>query len=156
MEITAAVVRKFVPVTIILNTEVEVANLLGALIAYGTANVYAENALKAVGLGEFYSGNVRKAARQIAMAIAGKAELGVSGLEATLEAYLNSDKFRSSAPSQAGSKAIGTTEDLAPGRAATTFESGNADAPETDEFGDVTDEYADGYNDSIEDEEYFG
>src|ERR1700731_596589 len=130
MEITAAVVRKFVPVTIVLNTEVEVANLLGALIAYGTANVYAENALKAVGLGDFYSGTFRKAARQIATQIAGADELGVIGLEATLEAYLNSDKFRSSAPSQAGAKVVGTSEDLAPGREATSFESTEV----TDEF----------------------
>jgi hypothetical protein len=140
MEITAAVRRVFVPVTITLNSEVEVANVLGALIAYGTASVFAENALKAIGLGEFYSGNVRKAARIIATELVSKTDLGVNGLEDLLEAYLDSEKFRKSAPSQAGAKVIGTADDLAPGREATSFESGEASEEiESDEVSDYED-----------------
>lgn len=139
MEIKATVVRKFVPVTITLNSEVEVANLLGALIAYGTASVYAENALKAIGIGQFYSGNVRKAARNIATALVAATDLGVTGLDATLQAYLNSDKFRSSKASQAGSAVIGTADDLAPGYLPTTFESGT-EGGEPEFFGDESDE----------------
>jgi hypothetical protein len=37
-------------------------------------------------------------------------------------AYLGSSKFRSSHPSTAGAKVLGTGEDLAPGRSKTTFE----------------------------------
>jgi hypothetical protein len=152
MEVNTTVVRKFVPVTIVLSTEVEVANVVGALIAYGTANTFAENGLKAIGLGDFYSGNVRKAAREIAKLIVAKSELGVEGLEATLEAYLSSDKFRASAPSQAGAKAIGTSEDLAPGREATNFESNPT--PVVEESFD--DEFGDEFEEEASSDEYFG
>jgi len=134
MQISSAVRRIFVPVTITLNTEVEVANLLGALIAYGTASVYAENGLKAVGLGDWYSGNVRKAARSISKEIA--AAIGIEGLDDLLEVYLTSDKFTSSAPSKAGAKVIGTDADLAPGRESTNFEPTDTDTevePEDEE-----------------------
>lgn len=131
MQITAAVKRVFVPVTITLNSEVEVANLLGALIAYGTAKVYAENALKAVGLGEFYSGNVRKASRTFATELAKATEINQTGLAGLVEKYLGSYTFRSSHPSTAGAAVRGTSDDLALDREATNFEAG-AEAAEED------------------------
>lgn len=109
----------FTPVTIVLNTKAELANILGALIAYGTGKVYAENALKAIGLGEFYSGNVRKAARETAATIAEASH--VVPLP-DFDAYLKSYVFKKSHPSTAGSAVKGTEEDLAPGRKATSFE----------------------------------
>lgn len=109
----------FQPVTITITSKVDLANLLGALMAYGRGEVYAENGLKAVGLGDYYSGNVRKAARDFSTAIAGAS--GVIPMP-EFSAYLNSVKFRKSHPSTAGAKVIGTEEDLAPGREATHFE----------------------------------
>lgn len=109
----------FQPVTVTFNSKVELANILGALMAYGRGEVYAENGLKAVGLGDFYSGNVRKASRELAAAIA-EASNVVPLPE--FSAYLASVKFRQSHPSTAGAKVVGTDEDLAPGRTATQFE----------------------------------
>lgn len=112
-------VKPFTPVTITLNTEAQLANVLGALIAYGKGEVYAEAGLKAIGLGDFYSGNVRKAAREIAFVIA-EASSVVPLPE--FRAYVGSTKFRQSHPSTAGAKVIGTDQDLAKGRSATHFE----------------------------------
>lgn len=109
----------FQPVTIVLSSPVQLANLLGALIAYGTGKTLAEGSLKAIGLGEFYSGNVRKAARETALAIATASDV-VPLPE--FQAYLSSQQFRASHPSTAGTKVLGTEDDLAPGRSATTFE----------------------------------
>jgi hypothetical protein len=109
----------FGPVTIVLKTKAELANLLGALIAYGTGNTYAENGLKRVGLGDFYSGNVRGASRAIALEVA-----GASGVVPMPEfsAYLASVRFNGAKKSQAGAAVRGTSEDLAPGRFPTHFE----------------------------------
>jgi hypothetical protein len=109
----------FQPVTIVIESKVELANILGALVAYGTGKVYAENSLKAIGLGDYYSGNVRKASRELASVIAEASN--VVPLPEFSE-YLNSTKFRQSHPSTAGAAVIGTEEDLAPGRTATQFE----------------------------------
>lgn len=122
MEITAAVVRKFVPVTITLNSEVEVANVAGALAAYGSANTYAENTLKDIDLGQFYSGNVRKAARKISIELVKAIGGDVAKLEARFQAYKKSDLGQNSHPSTAGSAVVGTADDLAAGREATDFE----------------------------------
>jgi hypothetical protein len=110
---------EFRPVTLTINSPVDLANLLGALMAYGKGEVYAEANLKQVGLGDFYSGNVRKASREFATAIA-----QASGVvpEPNFAAYLGSVKFKKSHPSTAGAKVVGTEEDLAPGRKATAFE----------------------------------
>jgi hypothetical protein len=108
----------FVPVTVVLNTPADVANVIGALIAYGTGKVYAENSLKAIGLGDFYSGNVRKAARELADQLA--AEVGADSPDALFEEYRASDRFGT--PSQAGAKVRGTDEDLAPDAEETHFE----------------------------------
>jgi predicted transcriptional regulator len=110
---------EFRPVTLVIESKVELANILGALLAYGKGKVYAEGELKAVGLGEFYSGNVRKASRELAAQIA-EASNVVPLPE--FQSYLSSTKFRSSHPSTAGAAVIGTSEDLAPGRSATSFE----------------------------------
>ncbi len=134
MEITATVVRKFTPVTITLNTEAEVANVVGALAAYGSANTFAENTLKDIGLGQFYSGNVRKAARNISLELAGAIGGNVEQLKARFEAYKKSPLGQSSHPSAAGSAIAGTSEDLAPGREATSFESTVTSAATADEF----------------------
>jgi hypothetical protein len=109
----------FQPVTLVIESKTELANILGALVAYGQGKVYAEEGLKAIGLGDYYSGNVRKAARELASQIAEAS--GVVPLP-EFSAYLGSSKFRSSHPSTAGAKVLGTGEDLAPGRSKTTFE----------------------------------
>lgn len=110
----------FTPVTVTIHSKVDLANVLGALMAYGTGKLYAEAGLKAVGLGDFYSGNVRKAAREMALAIATATNV-VPLPEFT--AYLASPTFRRSHPSKAGAAVIGTEDDLAQGRSATSFES---------------------------------
>jgi hypothetical protein len=110
---------EFRPVTITLTTPDMLANVLGALLAYGSAKVYAESGLKAIGLGDYYSGNVRKAAREIAAVIAEASN--VVPLP-TFDAYLNSFQFKKSHPSTAGAAVIGTEADLAPGRSPTAFE----------------------------------
>lgn len=124
----------FAPVTLVITSKVALANVIGALVAYGTANVYAENGLKAIGLGDYYSGNVRGAAREIATDIAKATDLDTPDFSA----YMGSVKFYQSRKSQAGAKARGTDEDLAPGYAPTNFEDGGApvvaeeaDEPET-------------------------
>jgi hypothetical protein len=91
----------FQPVTLVIESKTELANILGALVAYGQGKVYAEEGLKAIGLGDYYSGVVPLP---------------------EFSAYLGSSKFRSSHPSTAGAKVLGTGEDLAPGRSKTTFE----------------------------------
>lgn len=117
----------FTPVTIVLNTKAELANLLGALLAYGTANTYAENGLKAVGLGDFYTGNVRKASREMAAQIAEASN--VVPLP-TFDAYLKSYKFKKGRYSKAGAAVAGTPEDLSNGRDySTNFEEQEAPAP---------------------------
>jgi hypothetical protein len=143
MEITFR--KTFTPVTLKINSEVELANLLGALVGYGTANVYAENNLKAIGLGEFYSGNVRKAARLIAAHIAGTVGLDLPGVEAVIAAYVGSAKFNASKASKAGAAALGTTEDLAPGYAPTNFEAGGT-AEDEDEQEDLANDLDNGGN----------
>lgn len=120
--------KKFAPITLTLSTPAAVANVLGALIAYGSANLHAENGLKAIGIGKWYSGNVRKASRDAASAIASAAGLTAPDFSA----YTNSSKFRSSAPSQAGEAVRGTEFDLAPGRPATSFEP-QLEVPEVEE-----------------------
>lgn len=117
---------EFKPVTITIGSKAELANILGALVAYGTGKVYAENALKAIGLGEFYSGNVRKASRETAAVIAEASN--VVPLP-DFSNYLGSFKFKQSHPSTAGAAVLGTDEDLAPGRKATSFESAEVAAP---------------------------
>jgi hypothetical protein len=124
----------FAPVVITLKTKVALANFLGAFIAYGTANTYAENGLKAIGLGDFYSGNVRGAVRDYATQIA--VASGVTPMP-EFDAYLGSVKFMSSRKSQAGAKVVGTDEDLAPGYKPTNFEGG----PVADTTPDVDDDY---------------
>jgi hypothetical protein len=114
---------EFKPVTITIGSKAELANILGALVAYGTGKVYAENALKAIGLGDFYSGNVRKASRETAAVIAEASN--VVPLPDFTD-YLKSFVFKKSHPSTAGSAVIGTEEDLAPGRKATSFETSDA------------------------------
>jgi hypothetical protein len=114
--------RTFVPITLKINSNIELANILGALIAYGTASPYAEGGLKAIGIGEFYSGNVRKAARDLASQITTAA--GIGSPADLFESYINSDKFSSSRPSKAGSAALGTNEDLSDGREESHFEDG--------------------------------
>jgi hypothetical protein len=110
----------FQPVTIVIESEVQLANILGALVAYGTGKTLAEGGLKAIGLGDFYSGNVRKAARETAMAIA--VATNVVPLP-EFAAYLSSQTFKNSHPSTAGAAVIGTDDDYAKGRSATNFES---------------------------------
>jgi hypothetical protein len=102
----------FQPVTLVIESKTELANILGALVAYGQGKVYAEEGLKAIGLGDYYSGNVRKAARELASQIA----------EASGVVPLPEFSAYSSHPSTAGAKVLGTGEDLAPGRSKTTFE----------------------------------
>lgn len=109
----------FAPVTVVITSKAALANIIGAEIAYGTANTYAENGLKAVGLGDFYTGNVRGAARNFATELAEAAGVDTPDFAA----YLGSVKFSSSRKSQAGAAVRGTDEDLAPGYAPTTFES---------------------------------
>jgi hypothetical protein len=111
----------FVPVTITLNSIAEVAAVVGALIGYGTNTPFAEGNLKALGLGAYYNGNVRKSARELASGILSAAGVAASP-DAIFEAYKSSPKFLSSRASQAGSAVIGTSEDLAPGYEPTTFE----------------------------------
>lgn len=110
----------FQPVTIVIHSKTELANLLGALVAYGTGKVYAENSLKAIGLGDYYSGNIRKAAREMATQIAEAS--GVVPLP-DFSSYLNSSKYMSARTSKAGAAVAGTEEDLSNGREySTTFE----------------------------------
>jgi hypothetical protein len=109
----------FRPITLVLDSPVAVANLIGALGAYGKGDVYAENFLKSIGLGEHYSGNVRKAARETVIAVSNAAGFVPP---ADFSDYLKSAKFKQSHPSTAGAKVLGTEEDLAPGRKPTSFE----------------------------------
>jgi hypothetical protein len=109
----------FTEVTIVIKSKAQLANLLGALVAYGTGKVYAEESLKAIGLGDFYSGNVRKASRETALAIA-EASNVVPLPE--FAAYIASQTFKSSHPSTAGAAVLGTDQDLAVGRSKTYFE----------------------------------
>jgi hypothetical protein len=111
--------EEFAGVTITFSTKTAIANILGALLAYGTANVYAENGLKAIGLGDYYSGNVRLAARVLAKEIADLAGFVPSP---EFSAYLASVKYNGAKKSQAGYAVRGTNEDLAPGRGPTSFE----------------------------------
>jgi hypothetical protein len=131
MEITFK--KTFTPVTLTINSAVDLATVLGALIGYGTATLYAENNLKAIGLGEFYSGNVRKGARQIVGQIAKQVGLDTAALEEIVGTYTSSDKFSSSKASKAGSAVIGTAADLAPGYEPTSFESGEETNIESDD-----------------------
>ena len=125
----------FQPITLVIGSKTELANILGALMAYGIGSTYAEKGLKAVGLGDYYSGNVRKAARELATVIATASSV-VPLPEFT--DYLNSVKFKQSHPSTAGAAVIGTEEDLAAGRTATTFEE---PAEVEEDFDAVDDEF---------------
>lgn len=121
MNITS-VKRTFVPVVITLNTEVEVANVLGALASYGSASVYAENTLKDIGLGHLYSGNVRKASRKIALDLTESVGGNTDLLKSRFKAYRKS-AGRTAKFSKAGKAAAGTPDDLSKGRTtSTTFE----------------------------------
>jgi hypothetical protein len=134
MEITFK--KSFTPVTINIKTEADLATLLGALIGYGTASVYAENNLKAIGLGEFYSGNVRKGARLIAKQLVESVGLNTANLDEIVDNYTSSDKFNRSKASKAGAAVIGTDADLAPGYEPTSFESGEEIEEESDSYTD--------------------
>lgn len=103
----------FTPVTLTIDTPTKLANLVGALMAYGVASVYAENQLKTVGLGGYYSGNVRAAARDMASAVLAGAGLPEPQFEINLKGQRKS---------KAGEFVLGTKEDRAPGKAATSFE----------------------------------
>lgn len=113
----------FNPITLTINSKIELASLLGVLLAYGKGLVYSENELKKVGLGDYYNGNNRLAAREFAAQLA-----EVSGVVPlpVFEEYLNSVKFRKSRKSAAGDAVAGTEHDLAPGRESTNFEGGSS------------------------------
>ncbi len=103
----------FQPITLTIDSKVTLASILGAFIAYGTANTFAENSLKAVNLGDFYNGNVRKSARELAMAIsegAASANIDLDGLDDLVAAYLSSHKFKKSRASAPGAAVAGTDE----------------------------------------------
>lgn len=126
IELAQNEVQVFQPLTITISSKASLATLLGILAAYGTAKVYAENSLKAIGLGDFYNGNVRKSARELALGIAEAAEsanVDLDGLEGLVQSYLQSHKFRGSRISKAGAAVAGTSEDNSNGRSvSTTFE----------------------------------
>lgn len=95
--------------------------------------MYSENALKEIGLGDFYNGNNRKAAREMATTIAEaatSANIDLDGLDELVSRYLSSYKFRSSRFSKAGSAVTGTEDDLSEGR---DYDAGLEPADETDE-----------------------
>jgi hypothetical protein len=114
----------FQPITLTIETPTALANVLGAIIAYGTASTYAENSLQAINLGEFYSGNVRKASREFAVGLAGaaaSANVDLAGLEALVKTYLSSYKFKKSRSSKPGAQ-VPADETLSTRTFSTEFE----------------------------------
>jgi hypothetical protein len=72
-----AVTPVFQPITITLSTPTELADVIGALAAYGKGVVKAKKSIREAGLLSSYSGNARKTARSLVRQIASAAGVSV-------------------------------------------------------------------------------
>ena len=61
---------KFEPITLTISSKQELADLVGALAAYGKGKTKAKKSIRQAGLLDSYSGNARKTARSIVVALA--------------------------------------------------------------------------------------
>jgi hypothetical protein len=68
--VATAEVSQFQPVTLTISDPVVLADVVGALGAYGKGKTKAKKTIREAGLEEFYSGNARKTARTLAATLA--------------------------------------------------------------------------------------
>jgi hypothetical protein len=61
---------KFEPITLTISSKTELADIVGALAAYGKGKTLAKKSIRQAGLLDAYSGNARKTARSIVVALA--------------------------------------------------------------------------------------
>jgi hypothetical protein len=79
----------FTPVTITLTSPSELADVVGALTAYGKGKTKAKKSIREAGLASHYSGNARKTARTVVTAIAKQLNLPTPNFGTGVTASVN-------------------------------------------------------------------
>lgn len=93
----------FRPFELVISSPVELTSLLGALMAYGSADIMADTHVSQLGLDDYFSGNVRKDARKFAKLLAEAAGLP----EPDFSTYFESETYRRASASGRLSKPRG-------------------------------------------------